>query len=93
MAACSDRYVLLRGGVTVPYAALLVAWDFERRGFTVDPVDDDHVMVRPGSALSDADVALIRRHKPALIAIARYIASDAWRPSWQPQAAPSEVTA
>ena len=84
----SDRYVVLRGGVPVEVEALRLAWALEERGFTFELAGPD-LCVRPGSALTEDDVTLIRAHKPALMALVCYIASDLWRPSWQPH----EVTA
>jgi hypothetical protein len=71
MADSSDRYVVLRGGVPVEVEALRLAWNLEERGFRFEQVGAD-LCVRPGSALTEADVALIRAHKSALLAIVAY---------------------
>ena len=72
MLECSDRLVTLRGGLTVSVGALRLAWALEDRGFRFEVVDDSDLCVRPGSALTADDVALIRAHKPALLALVAY---------------------
>lgn len=76
MAESSERYVTLRGGLVVPVEALQLAWQLEDRGFRIALAGDDALRVTPGSALTEADVALIRQHKPALLAIIAYQAPD-----------------
>jgi hypothetical protein len=71
MPDCSDRYIILRGGVPVEVEALRLAWSLEERGFTFELAGPD-LRVRPGSALTEDDVALIRAHKSALLAIVAY---------------------
>lgn len=73
MAESSDRYIVLRGGVPVDVEALRLAWRLEERGFTFELAGDNNICVRPGSALTDQDVALIMAHKPALLAIVAYV--------------------
>jgi hypothetical protein len=69
----SSDFVTLRGGLTLPLAALQLAWDLEDRGLhlTLDG-DGDVLSVGPGDRLTDADRALIRRWKPHLLAIVAY---------------------
>jgi len=71
MADSSDRYVVLRGGISVEAEALKLAWRLEERGFKFELAGPD-LYIRPGSALTEDDVALIRAHKSALLAIVAY---------------------
>jgi hypothetical protein len=71
MPECSDRYVVLRGGVPVEVEALRLAWSLEDRGFTFELAGSD-LCVRPGSALTADDVALIKAHKSALLTVVAY---------------------
>ena len=72
MADSSDaRYIVLRGGVPVEVEALRLAWALEERGFRFELVGPD-LCIRPGSALTEEDVALIRAHKPGLRAVIAY---------------------
>jgi hypothetical protein len=64
-------FVVLRGGLTLPVAALRLAWDLEARGFHLRAVDD-LLTVGPRDLLTDADRDLIRRWKPHLLAIVAY---------------------
>jgi hypothetical protein len=60
--------VVLRGGLSIPLAAVLLALDLEARGFRVT-ADGDGLIVRPGSRLTADDRARIQRHRDALIAL------------------------
>jgi hypothetical protein len=64
-------FVVLKGGLTLPLAALQLAWELETRGlhFTVD---GDELLVGPRDLLTDADRCRIRRWKLHLLAIASY---------------------
>jgi hypothetical protein len=71
MPASSDGYVLLRGGLTVPVAPLLLLFELEGRGLTLT-VDGDALLVRPASCLTEEDCRRIRRWKPHLLALVSY---------------------
>lgn len=64
--------VTLRGGLTLPLAALRLAWALEERGLHMG-VDGDMLTIGPPALLTDDDRALIRRWKPHLLAIITYI--------------------
>lgn len=63
--------VTLRGGVTVPVAAIELAIELESRGVTMR-VEGDTLIVRPRSGLSEADVARVRAYRAELKRIAAY---------------------
>lgn len=67
----SDDFVTLRSGLTLPLAAIQLAFDLENRGLRLR-IDGDSLSVGPGDRLTDADRALIRRWKPHLLAIVAY---------------------
>ena len=67
----SSDFVTLRGGLTLPLAALRLAWDLEDRGLHMT-VLDDRLIVGPRELLTDADRDLIRRWKLHLMAIVTY---------------------
>jgi TubC N-terminal docking domain len=65
----TNSFVTLKGGLTVPFAALNLAWELETRGFQLTVVNDD-LVVEPHAALSDGDQAALgrwRRHVAALV--------------------------
>jgi hypothetical protein len=64
-------FVTLRGGLTLPLAAVRLAFDLEDRGLHLR-IDGDVLSVGPGDRLTDADRALIRRWKPHLLTIVAY---------------------
>ena len=88
MAVPESDYVTLRGGCVVSAAVLRRVWAIEARGVRFAREGDD-IILAPDSLVTDDDLAFLRVHKPALMALVCYIASDLWRPSWQPH----EVTA
>jgi hypothetical protein len=61
----------LSRGPTIAVAALYVLWDLEERGFALS-VREDRLYVTPYDQLTEADVAAIRRHRDALVALVRY---------------------
>jgi hypothetical protein len=63
---------MLRGGLTLPLAAIQLAWSLEDRGVHLESDGDDVLSVGPGDRLTDADRAAIRRWKPHLLALVRY---------------------
>lgn len=63
--------VVLRGGLSVPLAALRVLWDLEDRGLTVRLADGSGLLVGPPRRLTDADRSAIRRHRDQLIRLVR----------------------
>lgn len=66
----ASDFVMLRGGLTLPLAAVQLAWSLEDRGLHLD-LDGDVLNVGPGDRLTDEDRALIRRWKPHLVALVR----------------------
>ena len=68
--------VHLREGLVVEAAALHCLWDLENRGLAVT-VEAGRLFVRPSAELSPEDIAAIRHHREALIALVRYQPSDA----------------
>jgi|KBSMisStandDraft_5_1062788.scaffolds.fasta_scaffold15276_6 hypothetical protein len=71
MSACD--LVVLRGGLTLPLAALRLAWALEARGLHLG-VDGDLLRVGPRDLLTDDDRAELRRWKPHLLAMLEYSA-------------------
>lgn len=64
--------VTLRGGLTVPLAALRLLWDLEGRGFTLRiGADDGCLIVSPHSRLTLAEDQSIRAHRDQLLALVR----------------------
>jgi hypothetical protein len=74
MSGCD--YVVLRGGLALPVAAVRLALDLEERGLHMG-IDGDMLTVGPKELLTDHDRALIRRWKPHLLAIVAYDADAA----------------
>lgn len=67
----ASDFVALRGGLTLPLAAIRLAWDLEDRGLYLRR-DGDVLSVGPGDRLTDDHRVLIRRWKPHLLALVRY---------------------
>jgi hypothetical protein len=67
----ASDYVVLRGGLTLPLAALRVAWNLEARGLRLG-VDGDMLTVGPRTLVTDADREALRRWKPHLLALVAY---------------------
>jgi hypothetical protein len=67
----SEDLVTLRGGLTVPVAALRTLWSLEARAFSLE-VRDARLSICPATALTPADIADIRRHRDALVALVIY---------------------
>jgi hypothetical protein len=68
------RYVTLRGGLTVPEAAVLLL-DLERRGFSVTR-DGDSLVIRSFSQLTAEDMSALRRWKSHVLALRDYRAPE-----------------
>ena len=71
MQAVTDTPIVLRGGLSVPLAALRLLWDLEARGFSI-VVDDDGLIVRPRAQITPADDQAIRQHRDELISLVQY---------------------
>jgi len=69
------RYVMLAGGLAVPIEPYLLLLDLEGRGFQVTQ-DGDVLVVCPGTQLTDADCAAVRRWKLHLLALVNYQAPE-----------------
>ena len=71
----SDPFVCLgpgpTGGLTVPVAALRLAWDLEERGFRLSQ-EGDTLYVEPARSLTEADRAGLRRWKHHVLALMDY---------------------
>jgi hypothetical protein len=63
--------VVLRGGLSVPLAALQLLWDLELRGFCLSD-EEGSLVVSPRSRLTAADDAAIRRRRDELLALVQY---------------------
>ena len=68
----SDAFVLLKGGLVLPLAAVQFALDLEQRGLQLRVEDGDVLFVGPKNRLTDDDRVRIRRWKLHLLAIASY---------------------
>ena len=71
----SNELVVLRGGVSVPVAAYLLAIDLEARGVHLCG-DGDDILVGPRALLTDQDRTAIRELKPHLLDIVTYLAPE-----------------
>jgi hypothetical protein len=65
-------FVLLQGGLAVPFAALQLALDLEARGIVLAVDGSDLVVDDAAGLLTETDRPLIRRWKQHLVAIATY---------------------
>jgi hypothetical protein len=74
--ATKAAFVLLKGGLAVPVAALQLALDLEARGIVLAVEGPDLVLDDPTSLLTETDRSLIRRWKLHLMAIATYRAPE-----------------
>lgn len=70
--APSRAFVTLRQGPTVPVEAIELAIELERRGFTMSVDPCQQVQIEPAAALTETDVAAIRRWRLHLGAIIGY---------------------
>ena len=68
----APRLVILRGGLAVPVAALLLALDLEARGFRLTVDGDHHAHIAPADQLTDADRRAMDRWRHHLGAIVEY---------------------
>jgi hypothetical protein len=71
MTPASSDVVVLRGGLSVPLAAVELLLDLETRGFTIG-AESGRLLVRPASRLTASDERSIRRHRDALLALVRH---------------------
>ncbi len=76
--SCSEDFVVLVGGLTIPREAVHVAIDLELRGMTLQATGQT-LTVSPRARLTDEDRAAIRRWKLHLLALLAY---DPPRPAW-----------
>jgi hypothetical protein len=65
-------FVHLRGGLVVPADAYRLLLHLEGRGIALE-ADRDDLLVGPSSRLTDTDRAAIRRWKPHLLLLVRYV--------------------
>jgi hypothetical protein len=72
----ASNIVVLRGGVSVPLPAFMLALDLENRGFTLDLDTDESLLVGPGARLTDEDRAAIQGWREDLKRIIRYCDTD-----------------
>ena len=71
MTSTASETVILKGGLSVPLAALRVLWDFESRGLTVKLDQTGWLLVGPRLQLTASDRAAISQHRDMLVAIVR----------------------
>jgi hypothetical protein len=71
MASAASEFVLLKGGLTVPVAPLLLLLDLEARGLRVKR-DGDDLTVYPGDLLTEQDCQLIRCWKRHILTLLSY---------------------
>jgi hypothetical protein len=71
MPRCISEYVVLAGGLAVPVRPLRLLFELEERGFRVTH-EGDHLVVRPGRGLTDADREACTRWKSHLLALLDY---------------------
>lgn len=73
MQTSSDRFVVLRGGLALPLEPVTLVLDLEARGFHLGRGDDDRIVVRPFSRLTDSDRAALRRWRHHVLALIAYV--------------------
>jgi hypothetical protein len=71
MPSGSDGYVLLRGGLAVPVAPVVLLFALEQRGLSVSR-EGDYLVVRPKGRLTDEDRRQLARWKAHLLALIDY---------------------
>ena len=69
--AVSDRYVVLRGGLTLPVEPVIFALKLEERGFRLRR-DGGTLIVQPANELTPEDRQCIRRWKHHLVTVIEY---------------------
>jgi hypothetical protein len=67
----SDRYVILRGGLAVPVAPILLLCELEARGIKCWREGDD-VLVQPWQRVTHEERLELRRWKPHVLALLAY---------------------
>jgi hypothetical protein len=67
----SDRYVVLRGGLAVPVAPILLLCELEARGIAVWREDDD-VLVQPWQRVTDEERVALKRWKSHVLSLLAY---------------------
>ena len=67
----SENYVLLRGGLAVPVAPILLLTDLTFRGVELQRAGDD-LCVRPWSLVTDEERIALHRWKSHVIALLEY---------------------
>ena len=67
----ASDYVLLRGGLAVPAAPLILLFKLQERGCTLAQ-DGDDLIIRPRERLTANDCQQIRRWKTHLLALLAY---------------------
>ena len=72
MAGSEDRFVVLKGGLTLPVEPILLAPELEEHGFKITREEQDTLSVQPYQQLTRTDCARIRRWKSHLLAIGIY---------------------
>ena len=66
------EFVSLKGGLVVPVLAFRLALDLERRGFRMSLDEGQQFQIEPAAALTETDLAAIRRWRLHLAAIVAY---------------------
>ena len=72
VATSVSELVTLRGGVSVPVAALRVLWGLEERALDVRLAADGALLVGPAERLTPDDRAAIREHRDTLRELVSY---------------------
>src|SRR4051794_28994683 len=72
MSPASDRFVYLRGGLTVPVEPLQLMFDLQERGFRLQADGDNALIVQPAQLLTGEDRRQIRRWKLHVLALLDY---------------------
>lgn len=68
---CGSEYVLLKGGLAVPAAPLILLFQLEERGLTFMQ-DGEDLIVKPRERLTEDDCRQIRRWKTHILALLAY---------------------
>jgi hypothetical protein len=72
MTLSASDFVLLKGGLTLPLAALRLTWDLENRGLELTTEGGDILIAGPRERLTDDDRAALRRWKRHILVLLAY---------------------
>lgn len=72
----SERFVTMRGGLTVPLTPLMLVLDLEARGIRLTADEDGAIVATPRGRLTDAERDELRRYRNHVLALLAYQPDD-----------------